>query len=287
MKAIVDRRKTGIPGSDATERVQEMGGPVAQRASRKQNQDGPIPLPIGKNTGSSRSRVQQDAMEEPLDTDVLPETEADEEWVPRRYSRAEVRQRLGEQNARAGQDAPERRTTGSPIPRRRTDDLPRPRQRRHLHGGVTLLLGAIVLIFLYLVIGWLYSAWVGVSNRFSYGPTPTSYLEAVVGDHDAPGHPTWFVAMNAHGTIVIQVAPGGDFTKVVTYVMSAQTTFHSWGNLDDIVTTLSMAGNGPAPNILVHLQGDPDIGHFYQRPSATFLLLNQQPGFKVGPFVDQ
>ncbi len=228
MKAIVDRRKTGIPGSDATERVQEMGGPVAQRASRKQNQDGPVPLPIGKNTGSSRSRVQQDA-----------------------------------------------------------DDLPRPRQRRHLHGGVTLLLGAIVLIFLYLVIGWLYSAWVGVSNRFSYGPTPTSYLEAVVGDHDAPGHPTWFVAMNAHGTIVIQVAPGGDFTKVVTYVMSAQTTFHSWGNLDDIVTTLSMAGNGPAPNILVHLQGDPDIGHFYQRPSATFLLLNQQPGFKVGPFVDQ
>ncbi len=61
MKAIVDRRKTGIPGSDATERVQEMGGPVAQRASRKQNQDGPVPLPIGKNTGSSRSRVQQDA----------------------------------------------------------------------------------------------------------------------------------------------------------------------------------------------------------------------------------
>jgi hypothetical protein len=34
------------------------------------------------------------------------------------------------------------------------------------------------------------------------------------------------------------------------------------------------------------LQGDPDIGHFYQRPSASFLLLNQQPGFKVGPFTD-
>ena len=160
-------------------------------------------------------------------------------------------------------------------------------QRGRLSGKVALLVGALALIFLYLVIGWLYSAWVGVSNRLSYGPTPTSYLSAVVGDHDAPGHPTWVVAMNEHGTIVIQVAPGGDFTKVVTFVMPAQATFHAWGNLDDIVVTLTVAGTGPTPDILVHLQGDPDIGHFYQRPSASFLLLNQQPGFKVGSFVDQ
>jgi hypothetical protein len=114
-------------------------------------------------------------MEEPLDTDVLLETEdEDEEWKPVRYSRAEVRRRLAEQNARSAQTAPERRTTGKPIP---------PRQRRHLHGGVTLLLGALGLIFLYLLIGWLYSAWVGISNRLSYGPTPTTYLEAVVSDH--------------------------------------------------------------------------------------------------------
>ncbi|MGH2496512.1 MAG: hypothetical protein ACRDIV_17580 [Ktedonobacteraceae bacterium] len=280
----VDRRKTnGVPGSDAEEQVKAMGGPVARRASRTPA-DGPAPMTFRQKIRSCSAR--QDAMEEPLDADVLPETEEDDEWEPVRSSRTEVRRRLAEQNARASQTVPERRTTGNPIPpRRRTDDLPR--QRRHLSGQAALLVGALALIALYIVFGWLYSAWVGVSNRLSYGPTPTSYLEAVVGDHDAPGHPTWIVAMNEHGTIVLQVAPGGDFTKATTYVMQAQTTFHSWGNLDDIVITLTVVGSGPAPNILVHLQGDPDIGHFYERPSATFLLLNQQPGFKVGPFVDQ
>ena len=285
--STIDRRN-GIPGSDAADQVEQMGGPVAQRASRK-SADGPTAMTFGQKTRSSSAH--QDAIEEPLDTDVLPEnSDGDDDWdecKPCRYSRSEIRRRLAEQNARSSQAAPER-TTGNPIPvRRRTDDLPRQRQRRGLSGGWMLLLGAITLIFLYLVIGWLYSAWVGVSNRLSYGPMPTFRLDAMVGDHDAPGHPTSFVAMNEHGTIVIQVAPGGDFSKAATYVMPAQTIFHSWGNLDDIVTTLTVAGKGPAPNILVHLQGDPDISHFYQRPSATFLLLNQQPGFKVGPFIDQ
>ena len=67
--------------------------------------------------------------------------------------------------------------------------------------------------------------------------------------------------------------------------MPAQ-TFHAWGNLDDIVVTITTAGTGPAPNILVTVQGDPDLWHFYQRPLASFLLLNQRPGFKVGPFTD-
>ena len=227
--------------------------------------------------------ISRDVIEDPLGTDALPETEDEdhEEWKPVRYSRTEVRQRLAEQNARSPRTAPGRRTTGNPLPSRRsTEELPQ--RRRHLHSGVAPLLGALGLIFLYLVIGWLYSAWVGVSNRLSYGPTPTSYLEAVVGDHDAPGHPTWVVAMNEHGTIVIQVAPGGDFSKTATYTVAAQ-TFHAWGNLDDVVVTLSIAGTGPAPNIQVHLEGDPDLSHFYQRPAVTFLLLNQHPGFTVSP----
>ena len=225
--------------------------------------------------GRNRS-IHPDAQEELLDTDVLPETEEydeEDEWQQRR-------------SPRASQAAPGRRTTGSPVPprSRRTDDLPRP--RRHLHSGVTLLLGGIILVLLYLLMGWVYAAYVGISNRLSYGPTPTSYLVAVVGDHDAPDHPSWVVAMNEHGTIVIQVAPGGDFSKAATYTMPAQ-TFHAWGNLDDLVVTLTTAGKGLAPNILVTVQGDPDLWHFYQRPQASFLLLNQRPGFKVGPFVGQ
>ncbi len=267
---LIDRSRTGIPGSDAEEQIRRMGGPIARRASRTPA-DGPTPMSFGRNR-----YVRPDAQEEPLATDMLPETEGDDEedeWQQRRYPRA-------------SQAAPERRTTGSPVParRRRTDDLPRP--RRHLHGGVTLLLGGFILVLLYLLVGWGYSAYVGISNRLSYGPTPTSYLVAVVGDHDAPNHPSWAVAMNEHGTIVIQVAPGGDFSRAATYVVPAE-TFHAWGNLDDLVVTLTTAGKGPAPNILVTVQGDPDLWHFYQRPSASFLLLNQRPGFRVGPFVNQ
>ena len=267
--SLIDRSKTGIPGYDAAKEVEQMGGPVARRASRA-SADGPLPMSFGRSRCARR-----DTQEEPPAPDVLSETEGDDEEDEWQYRR----------HPRASQAAPERNTTRKPVPphSRRTDDLPRP--RRHLHGGVTLLLGALALISLYLVIGWIYSAWVGVSNRLSYGPTPTSYLVAVVGDHDAPGHPSCVVAMNEHGTIVIQVAPGGDFSKAAIYVVPAQ-TFHAWGNLDDIVVTLTTAGKGPAPNILVTVQGDPDLWHFYQRPSASFLLLNQRPGFKVGSFTD-
>ena len=259
-----------------------MGGPVTQRASRKQSQDGPVPLSIGKN-GSGRSRSRQDAIEEPLDTDVLPETEADEEWVPQRYPRSEVKRRLAEQNAPAA--VPERATRNAPA-RRRTDDLPLQRQRRHLHGGVTLLVGALALIALYLIIGWLYIAGVGVSNRLSYGPTPTFHLNAVVGDNDSSAHPTSITAMNVHGTIVIQVAPGGDFSKSSTYVLTSLDP-RVWGNVDDVIVTLEMQGRGPAPDMLVRLQGDPDLSHFLVRPAVSFLLLNQKPGFKTGPYVLQ
>jgi hypothetical protein len=196
-----------------------------------------------------------------------------------------VRRRVAEQNTRASQAAPER--TGRNVPaRRKTDDLPEPRrQRRHLHGGVTLLLGALALIALYLTIGWLYSVGLGVSNRLSYGPTPTAYLDAVVGDHDAPGHPTSFVAMNVHGTIVIQVAPGGDFVKSSTYVLTTLDP-HAWGNVDDVIVALQVQGSGPTPNIIVRLQGDPDLSHFLVRPGASFVLLNQRPGFRVGQLTD-
>ncbi len=291
MKSVVDRRETGIPGSDASEYVERMGGPVAQRTSRKHNQDGPVPLSIGKTNGSSNARARQDAIEEPLATDVLPENSDGEdnewqEWKPRRSSRAEVRRRLAEQHAHMTGDKPVAVPERATRARHRTDDLPHQRQRRRLHGGVVLLLGALALIALYLLIGWLYSAGLGVSNRLSYGPTPTAYLNAVVGDHDAPGHPTSFVAMNVHGTIVIQVAPGGDFVKSSTDVLTTLDP-HAWGNVDDVIVTLQVQGGGPTPNVIVRLQGDPDLSHFLVRPGASFLLLNQLPGFRIGPYVLQ
>ena len=277
------RRDDGIPGSNAAERVAAMGGPIAQRASRKttdgKTADGPGFIDL--RTRSSR-RVAGGDDDVQVVTEDPPDSDS-EEWVPPRMTIAERVQRVAEERARTTEARPvvaPRSTTSGSIPaRRRTEALPR--QRRRLPDWTLLWLGALVLIALYLVIGWLYVAGVGISNRLNYGPTPTSYLEAVVGDHDAPGHPTCIVAMNVHGTIVIQVAPGGDFTRSSNYILATLDP-RAWGNLDDVVVTLTVSGGGSAPNILVHLQGDPDLSHFYYRPSATLLLINQHPGFKAG-----
>lgn len=296
--STVDRSK-GIPGSDAAQRVAAMGGPVAQRASRRTGR-GPEPLTL---TTRIPSRPQPQAADSAGTGDETLKADSDEhinasadvdelydpdEWVPLRTTLAERRRRMAEEQGRTAGErplaVPGRATSGSIPARRRTDALPR--QRRRLPGWTLLWLGALVLIALYLVIGWLYTLGVGISNRLSYGPTPTSYLEAVVGDHDAPGHPTSIVAMNVHGTVVIQVAPGGDFSKSSNYILTTLDP-RVWGNLDDVVVTLEVQGHGPTPNILVHLQGDPDLSHFYQRPTVGLVLLNQRPGFKASPSVDR
>ena len=280
------RRDNGIPGSNAAERVAAIGGPVAQRASqrasRKTTDSGTVDGPgfIDLRTRSPH-RVADDDGNVQVVTEDPPDSE---EWVPPRTTLAERRRRMAEERTRTTGErpvaVPGRATSGSIPARRRTDALPGPRRRRHLPGWALLWLGALVLIAVYLVIGWLYTLGVGISNRLSYGPVPTSYLEAVVGDHDEPGHPTSFVAMNVHGTIVIQVAPGGDFSKSSNYILTTLDP-HMWGTLDDVVVTLEVQGHGPTPNILVHLQGDPDLSHFYQRPAVSLILLNQRPGFKA------
>jgi hypothetical protein len=288
--STIDRRN-GIPGSDAVEQIEQMGGPIARRASRVQENGSGRVLDAIQFRHRSPQRPSSDVSDDNENaTAVLPETDIDadddqEEWKPVRYPRSEVRRRVAEQNARPSQAAPERARKNAPA-RRRTDDLPKQRQRRRLHGGVILLLGALALIALYLIIGWLYIAGVGISNHLSYGPTPTFHLGAVVGDNDSPAHPTHFTAMNVHGTIVIQVAPGGDFVKSSTYVLTSLDP-HVWGNVDDVIVTLQVQGSGPTPNVVVQLQGDPDLSHFLVRPGASILLLNQKPGFKAGPNVLQ
>ena len=284
--STVDRRK-GIPGSDAAEKVEAMGGPIAQRTSRK-TADGPGFIDLRPK---SQRQVAGDDVREPAEDSPDSDSEA---WTPPRTTFVERRRRLAEQQRqRATEDEevgiPRRRTTTDAITpgrnssgRRQTDQLPR--AHRRISGVAALLLSALILVMLYLVIGWLYSLGVAGYNRWSYGPTPTYHLDAVVGDDDSPAYPTHIVAMNVHGTVVVEVAPAGDFSKVATYVMP-QLNAPGWGSLDDVIVTLEVAGRGSTPNIVVHLMGGPDLLHFYQRPTLSFLLINQHPGFKVGPFM--
>ena len=293
--SLVDRRN-GIPGSDAQEHVAAMGGPVARRASLRAADSRGTSVPGFLDL---RTRSQQRAADDNDDVQVTSEESPDADvnevsWTPPRTTFRERRQKLAERQERRRAsaepaDAPGRRTTDDITPRRssgrrQTDRLPR--GRRRLTGWPALLLGAFILIVLYLMVGWLYIAEVGVYNRLSYGPTPTFHLDAVVGDHDSQAHPTHFTAMNVHGTIVIDVAPGGDFSKSTNYILTMLDP-HAWGSLDEVVVTLEVQGRGSAPNIIVRLQGNPDLSHFLVRPAVSFVLLNQKPGFKVGPYISQ
>lgn len=284
--SIVDRRK-GIPGSDAAEKVEEMGGPIAQRASRK-TADGPgfIDLRPKSQRQVADDDVQVTAEDSP-DSDI-------EAWTPPpRTTFAERRRRFAEERTRAAENAPassiprRRTTTGDITPRRsssgrtRTDQLPRERrQRRRIHWLVPVFTGMLLLMVLYTVCFWVYTIGLGVSNRVSYGPTRTSEVTADLGQGDSPVNPSYILASNVAGQIIVTILPGGDSTKAQVYEVPALEP-SIWGNLSDVVVTIEVQQHSASPNIYLHLVGDPSYWHFFARPSLTLTLINTKQGFKV------
>ena len=293
------RRDNGIPGSNAEEQVKAMGGPVAQRASRQT-----VSESASKKTASRRAaagpgvidlrpRSQQwvgddddvqDVVEDPLDADVNMQ-----DWTPPRTTFAERRRGLAEQQRQRAPedeefDTPRGRTTDDIPPRRRsagrqqTDQLPR--ERRHVHWIVPVCTGMLLLIALFTLCFWVYTLGLGISNRVSYGPTPTSEVSAVLGQSDSRATPSVILASNVGGRILITILPGGDATKAMFYQAPALEP-SMWGNLNDVVATIDVQPHSATPNIYIHLVGNPDYWHFFARPSLTVTLLNMKPGFKV------
>jgi hypothetical protein len=63
------------------------------------------------------------------------------------------------------------------------------------------------------------SWWHAQQDALTYGPLPRTFqLDAIVGQHDGPGHPSHFLVVNYHRQIIIEEWPGGDPTHVVTYL---------------------------------------------------------------------
>ena len=290
------RRDNGIPGSDAQEQVKKMGGPIAQRASRKTISEsaskktaaGPVVIdlkPRSRQWMDDNDDVQVVA-EDPPDSDS-----ADiEDWTPPHTTFTERRRRMAEERARtagntSASNIPRRRTTTDDITprrsssgRRETDQLPR--ERRRVHWVVPVFTGMLLLIVLYTVCFWVYSFGLGASNRISYGPTLTSEVSAVLGQGDSRANPSSILVSNVGGRIIVTILPGGDTTKALVYQAPALEP-SMWGNLGDVVATIEVQPHSATPNIYIHLVGDPDYWHFYSRPSLTVTLLNIKQGFKV------
>ncbi len=283
------RRTNGIPGSNAAEQLEALGGPVAQRAHRPADaRSNPQPLTLKERTPLPPADDLEEVTADKVDDEAPPQGDVTTFWEqPVRYPVAERARRLQAQTPRTTEDQPAGSSSSSfgrgrsQRTRRSTEPL---RSGPSWWFPVSGTLLAVIL--LYMVVFWVYTFGVLAYNRLSYGPTPSFHLEAVVGEQDTADHPTHLFAMNLHGHILIQVAPSGDFTHITTYTLPALSP-KMWGDLDNIAITLAVApGTG---NILIHLTGLPDFWHFDMRPTLTFTLLNlrPKPGFVLGPALDQ
>ncbi len=57
-----------------------------------------------------------------------------------------------------------------------------------------------------------------VSSTMTYGAPRTFQIDAVVGHHDGPGHPSHFECLNLAGQVEVIEFPGGDQSHARTYM---------------------------------------------------------------------
>lgn len=107
-------------------------------------------------------------------------------------------------------------TTGSRR-LRRTATVPQQRKFPWLRVGFGLI---VLVLSIWLVMHLVLAAidfCTDVSNTFHYGPNRTMVISGIFGHNDSPTNQTEIVAINLHGTLLIQEVPGGDVTKTKTY----------------------------------------------------------------------
>ncbi len=96
-----------------------------------------------------------------------------------------------------------------------------PRQRagrRHVHRSLWLGLGMLTMILGWLALGALGNWWQATQDDWHYGYPRTFQIDSVVGhNHDAPAHPSHFLAINLDRHILVIELPAGDATKARIY----------------------------------------------------------------------
>lgn len=92
-------------------------------------------------------------------------------------------------------------------------------QRQRRFPFVSVLIGMVIMVLLFMVAGALGSWWQTYQDDLHYGRPRTSHLEAVVGhNNDSATNPTQFVFLNIHGHIDIVEIPAGDPSKMRVYI---------------------------------------------------------------------
>jgi len=92
-------------------------------------------------------------------------------------------------------------------------------QRQRRFPLVAVLIGMVISILLFMMVGALGSWWQTYQDDLHYGRPRTSHLDAVVGhNHDSSANPTQFVFLNIHGHIDIVEIPAGDPSQMRVYI---------------------------------------------------------------------
>lgn len=79
-----------------------------------------------------------------------------------------------------------------------------------VHWLVPAVLGMAVMVILTILANMAVQGMTEISTDLRYGMPRTMQLDAVVGHHDDPAHPTHLLAENMRGRVVIIEFPGGD-----------------------------------------------------------------------------
>ena len=133
-----------------------------------------------------------------------------------------------------------------------------------------LLVAALVLWMLIRTILAIVDVCTDVSNTYHYGPNRTTVVSGVFGHNDSQTNQTEIVAINLHGTLLIEAVPSGDISKAKIY-STGLSLLGDAGAKTPIILTIQDLNGDHKPDVLIQLPGQ----------SITLKLLNTGNDFTL------
>lgn len=125
--------------------------------------------------------------------------------------------------------------------------------RRFDAGRLLVVVGVALFIMLlgWLALSWLGSWWTTQTNDWTYGRPRTFQVDAVVGHHDSPGHPSHFLVLNLHRQVLVIELPGGDPSKAIMYTGPA--LVGDGQDLTPVTLTFADVNGDGKPDMEIHI----------------------------------
>jgi hypothetical protein len=231
--------------------------------------------PHQRRVGQLRNHHSLPAREADDENGIEEDEGYDDVWPPRmptstrRYTDVPARQRAAAQVYTQGNrriyvhnGLPPGRQTATqvpPLPRQRQSrygdeyetQIP-PRPRRRAHWLLSLGVGMLAMLALWVAGGWLLQWWQVRQDDMSYGRPRTFQTDAVVGHTDSPTNPSHFLALNLNRHVLVIECPGDDCAHAVIYL--GPTLFGDGQDLTPVTLTFQDLNGDGKLDMIVHIQ---------------------------------